>query len=111
MLALLSMSDCPAIRLLTDSRNPLVKEDIPEQLHSPPHSIALIDRYEGSSFQSSFKNVDVVFHSGTTLDPHDESSSIDVINAAKSAGVSHFILCSVLQPVRSKLYTHKAKLQ
>jgi hypothetical protein len=34
-----------------------------------------------------------------------------VIDAAKNAGVRHFVLCSVLHPMRTKLVTHKLKLQ
>jgi len=34
-----------------------------------------------------------------------------VIDAAKKAGVGHFILCSVLHPMRTKLITHELKLQ
>jgi uncharacterized protein YbjT (DUF2867 family) len=44
------------------------------------------------------------------MHPHEDAIGKLVIDEAKSAGVSHFILSSVLHPVRTKLLNHKIKI-
>jgi len=107
---LLSLPDCPAIRLIVrDSGN--TQESFPPQLRSVPHSIVAVEYFAGPIFISAFKGVSIVFHNGQALLPVDEAMGIAAIDAAKEAGVQHFVFASVLQPMRVKLGTHKMKLK
>ncbi len=54
--------------------------------------------------------IDIVFHIGPSMHPREDAIGKIVIDAAKSTGVSHFILSSVLHPVRTKLLNHRIKI-
>jgi uncharacterized protein YbjT (DUF2867 family) len=55
-------------------------------------------------------DIDIVFHIGPSMHPHEDAIGKLVIDAAKSAGISHFILSSVLYPFRTKLLNHRIKI-
>ena len=44
------------------------------------------------------------------MHPREDSIGKIVIDQAKDANVSHFIFCSVLHPVRTKLLNHRIKI-
>ena len=104
------MPDCPAIRLIIPP-NANVATGIPQQLRSLPHSVVQAEPTGGQAFESAFLGVNIVFHDGPVIHPQEEATSIAVIDAAKAAGVHHFILCSVFQSIRVKLRTHQTKLR
>lgn len=106
---LLSLPECPAIRVIARS-NANIQESFPPQLRSAPHSVVVADYFQGEAFESAFRGVSVVFHNGPAVHAQEEAASMAVIDAAKKAGVKHFILCSVFQAMRTKLHTHKVKL-
>jgi nucleoside-diphosphate-sugar epimerase len=106
---LLSLPDCPAIRVIARS-NENIQEHFPPQLRSSPHSIVVADHFQGTAFESAFRNVSIVFHNGPAVHAQEGAMSLAVIDAAKEAGVRHFVLCSVFHPMRTKLQTHKVKL-
>ncbi|KIJ27596.1 hypothetical protein M422DRAFT_271199 [Sphaerobolus stellatus SS14] len=106
---LLSLSDCPPIRVIARSHADLGRS-FPAQLRSAPHSVVIIENITDPNLANAFQGISIVLHSGPLLDPKEEASSVAIIDMAKNAGVKHFILCSVLQPVRTKLHIHKAKL-
>jgi hypothetical protein len=72
--------------------------------------MVVADHFEGEAFLSAFKKISIVFHDGLAIDPRGETASFVIIEASKSAGVDHFILSSVIQPIRTKLQTHEMRL-
>ncbi|KIJ23653.1 hypothetical protein M422DRAFT_249632 [Sphaerobolus stellatus SS14] len=104
------MPDCPAIRVIA-SPSANLQTGFPPALRSVPHSIVQIEHSEGAEFDAVFRDVSIVFHDGPAIHPQEEAMSIVIIDAAKAAGVDHFILCSVFQPMRTKLRTHQTKLR
>ncbi|KAJ3009159.1 hypothetical protein NUW54_g2883 [Trametes sanguinea] len=64
-----------------------------------------------SSASSPFDqpSADIVFHNGPGFHALETAMGIALIDAAKKAGVKHFVYCSVLFPVLTKLLNHKAK--
>jgi nucleoside-diphosphate-sugar epimerase len=106
---LLSLPECPAIRVIARS-NSNIQEHFPPQLRSAPHSIVVADHFQGREFESAFRGVSIIFHNGPAVHAQEEAMSLAVIDAAKEAGIKHFVLCSVFHPMRTKLQTHKVKL-
>ena len=72
-------------------------------------SFALGDYLEASTLGPALKGVDIVFHNGPSFHALESAMGIALIDAAKTAGVKHFVYCSVLFPVLTKLLNHKAK--
>jgi hypothetical protein len=107
---LLSLPDCPPIRVIAQS-DANVEGTFPTQLRYMPHSIVVAETFQGREFGAIFRGISVVFHNGPTTQPYEECQSLAIIDAAKGAGVKHFILCSVLQPMRVKLQSHRIKLK
>jgi uncharacterized protein YbjT (DUF2867 family) len=60
--------------------------------------------------RKALTGIDIVFHIGPSMHPREDAIGKIVINEAKSAGVSHFILSCVLHPVRTKLLNHQIKI-
>ena len=73
-------------------------------------SVVIADYLEQSSLRSALQGVDVIFHNGPAFHAQETAMGIAVIDAAKEAGVKHFVYCSVLFPLLTKLMNHKAKL-
>ncbi|KAI0751426.1 NAD(P)-binding protein [Daedaleopsis nitida] len=83
-----------------------LKERFPQL---PDASFAIGDYLEASTLGPALQGVDVVFHNGPAFNPLESAMGIALIEAAKTAGVKHFVYCSVLFPVLTKLLNHKAK--
>ncbi|KAF8524143.1 hypothetical protein BU17DRAFT_43277 [Hysterangium stoloniferum] len=109
IMMLLSSPNCPAITVITRSGQNL-RDSFPPPLLATPHRIVVTDHFEGASFTSAFDGISLVFHDGLAIDPKAGAASFAVIEASKSAGVDHFIFSSIIQPIRTKLHTHKMKL-
>ncbi|KAF8574931.1 NAD(P)-binding protein [Ramaria rubella] len=106
---LLSLPDCPSIRVLVRS-SVNVRESLPPPLWSAPHSIVVADDWEGLAFQSAFQGVSTIFHNGTDIHTQERFLSMAIIDMAKEAEVKHFVLCSVFHSIRTKIHTHQVKL-
>lgn len=76
----------------------------------PRSAFVLGDYLEYSTLGSVLKGVDVVFHNGPLFHSQETAMGIAIIDAAKDAGVKHFVFCSVLFPLLHKLLNHEAKL-
>ncbi|CAF0818840.1 unnamed protein product [Adineta steineri] len=63
-----------------------------------------------SDVKKALEGVDIVFHIGPSLHPREDSIGKIIIDESKNARVSHFILSSVLHPVRTKLLNHRIKI-
>ena len=72
-------------------------------------SFAIGDYLEQSTLAPALDGVDVVFHNAPAFHPMETGMGIAVIDAAKRAGVKHFVYCSVLFPVLNKLLNHGVK--
>lgn len=107
---LLSLPECPVIRILVRS-DVNIQNTVPPQLRSAPHSIIIADEFHGQAFRSAFRGVSTVFHNGASIHPQEWFFAIATIDMAKEAGVKHFILCSVFHSIRTKLHVHKIKLR
>jgi len=75
----------------------------------PESAFVIGDYLEASTLPPAFRSVDVVFHNAPAFSPLETAMGIAVIDAAKSAGVKHFVYCSVLHPILTKLLNHKVK--
>ncbi|KAL6301298.1 hypothetical protein BKA93DRAFT_828411 [Sparassis latifolia] len=96
------------LRLLVHSSNAV--EKVRAQFPQIPESSFVVGDYlEASTLPPTFKGVDIVFHNAPTFHPLETAMGITVINAAKTAGVQHFVYCSVLFPILTKLLNHKVK--
>ncbi|EPT04614.1 NAD-binding protein [Fomitopsis schrenkii] len=74
-----------------------------------PTNFARGDLLEASTLPPAVAGVDVVFHNAPAFHPNETAMGIALIDAAKAARVKHFVYCSVLHPVLTKLLNHKAK--
>lgn len=96
------------LRLLVRSESSLskVKQKWPQL---PPSAFVIGNYLDMSSLPPAFQNVDIVFHNGPPFHQQETAMGIAVIDAAKAAGVRHFVLCSVLFPILDNLLNHKVK--
>jgi len=72
--------------------------------------IVVGDLQNPADVKKALVGIDIVFYIGPSMHPHEDAIGKIVINEAKSAGVSHFILSSVLHPIRTKLLNHRIKI-
>ncbi|KAI0356571.1 NAD(P)-binding protein [Trametes cingulata] len=96
------------LRLFVRSQDKVkkLKQEYPEL---PESSFAIGDLLEASTLPPALKGVDIVFHNGPAFHSLETAMGIALIDAAKRAGVKHFVYCSVLFPVLTKLLNHGAK--
>jgi len=73
-------------------------------------SIVVGDFLEYSTLDKAMHNVDMVVHIGPPFHQQESAIGTIVIDAARRNKVKHFILSSVLYPMRSKMVNHKSKL-
>lgn len=96
------------IRLLVRSESSLEKARL-KWPQLPPSAFVIGDYLDMSTLPPAFKGVDIVFHNGPAFHQQETAMGIAVVDAAKAAGVKHFIFCSVLFPILDDLWNHKAK--
>jgi uncharacterized protein YbjT (DUF2867 family) len=59
---------------------------------------------------TAMEGIRVVYHVGPTAHPRESEIGVAVVDAARAAGVEHFVYASVLHARISALYNHRAKL-
>lgn len=109
---LLSITDCPSLRLLVHSEASLksLGSTFPQLLTSP-HQIVIGDYLRPETLAPAFHGVSVVFHNGPAFHASEATMGIAVIEAALESGTNpHVVFCSILHPMRSKIVDNKAKL-
>ncbi|KIJ48062.1 hypothetical protein M422DRAFT_45506 [Sphaerobolus stellatus SS14] len=106
---LLPSPSCPTIRVITRSA-PNIESTFPPALRSPPHSIVIVNHYESDEFFNAFQGMETVFHDGLNVHPNEAAMGVTAMDASRKHGVKHFILVSILHPLRRKLQTHLNKL-
>ncbi|GJE98705.1 NAD(P)-binding protein [Phanerochaete sordida] len=75
----------------------------------PRSAFVIADFLEASTLGPALAGVDTVFHNAPGFHALEGAMGVAVIEAAKKAGVKHFVYCSVLFPVLSKLLNHDVK--
>ncbi|KAI0795576.1 NAD(P)-binding protein [Abortiporus biennis] len=100
----------PDLRLMVHSQHGIdkLKAEFPDL---PESSFVIADYMEASTLPPVMKNVDIVFHNGPAFSSLEAAMGIALIDAARDAGVKHFVFCSVLFPLLTKLLNHKIKLE
>ncbi|KAF8583587.1 NAD(P)-binding protein [Ramaria rubella] len=107
----LNHPSCPNLRVLVRHGGVDSLQKAFPLLTQTPHAIVVADYMDEATLTPVFRDVSVVIHNGPSVHQNEAVMAMSVIDAAKNAGVGHFLLCSVLHPMRSKLITHKLKLQ
>ena len=74
-------------------------------------AFVLGDYLEYSTLGPAFNSVDIVFHNGPGFHSQEMAMGIATIDAARDAGVRHYVYCSVLFPLLHKLLNHEVKLR
>ena len=98
------------LRLLV-RREDAVKKLQEKHPQLPAASFVIADYLEHSTLGPALQGVDVVFHNAPAMHQLETAMGISLIDAAKEAGVKHFVYCSVLLPLLSKLLNHAVKLK
>lgn len=57
----------------------------------------------------AMRGVKSVYHVGPTLNPHEREIGFEAVDAARAAGVGHFVFSSVLHSITSDLLQHEIK--
>jgi uncharacterized protein YbjT (DUF2867 family) len=70
---------------------------------------ALGDLREARGLISAAVGADAVFHIGPAFEPRESDMGVNMVEAAKAAGVGKFVFSSVIHPSLSKLTNHAAK--
>lgn len=73
-------------------------------------SCAIGDLGDAGSFARAMDGVDKVLHVGPPMHPNETEITAALVDAAKQAGVGHFIYYSVLHPLRREVRHHSLKL-
>lgn len=107
--ALLDSAPTPSLRLLVHST--AGAETVRKHYHLPDSAVVVGDYLDQNTLRSAFQDVDVVFHNGPVFHSQETAMGIALIDNAKEAGVKHFVYCSVLFPLLTKLLNHEVKLR
>lgn len=75
----------------------------------PRSAFAVGDYLEASTLSPALQGIDVVFHNAPAFHPNEMAMGVALVEAAKQAGVQHFVYCSVLFPILTKMLHHKVK--
>jgi uncharacterized protein YbjT (DUF2867 family) len=80
--------------------------------HHPPLTdvVAVGDYLNTTKLDAALQGARVVWYNAHAFVANTASSAISVIDAAIRAGAEHFVFCSVLHPLLTKLINHKEKL-
>ena len=73
-------------------------------------AFALGDYLEQTTLGPALKGVDLVFHNGPPFHSQEVAMGVAIIDAARDAGVKHFVYCSAIFPLLHKMMNHEVKL-
>lgn len=71
--------------------------------------VVVSDISESLVADSAVRGVEKVYHVGPTLQPHERQMGLGLIDAAREAGVQHFVFSSVLHAITTDLLQHEIK--
>lgn len=100
--------DPSSLRLLVRSEQ-AVRQIQAAHASLPRIAFVIGDYLEQHTLGPALEGVDIVFHNAPAMHPLESAMGIALIEAAKKAGVKHFVYCSVLFSVLSKLLNHDCK--
>lgn len=81
-----------------------------EQLHAVGvQDLVVGDISEPATAARAVRGVDAVYHVGPTLNPRERAMGMELIDAARAAGVRHFVFSSVLHAIITDLVQHEIK--
>jgi uncharacterized protein YbjT (DUF2867 family) len=69
------------------------------------------DAADRGFLRKAVSGVDVIYHIGPTANPLEREMGFAMVDAAREAGVGHFIYSSVLHPIATKMIQHKLKME
>jgi uncharacterized protein YbjT (DUF2867 family) len=72
--------------------------------------VAVGDYLHAEKLDAALKGARVVWYNAHAFVANTAATAISVIDAAIRAGAEHFVFCSVLHPLLTKLINHKEKL-
>lgn len=111
--ALLDAPNPPPLRLLVHSGSSIsaLKSDFSSLAsQDSPHEIIVADYLVPSELRPALTGIHTVFYNGPAFASQETAMGIAMIDMAKECGVQHFVFCSVLHALRSKMLNHKVKL-
>lgn len=73
------------------------------------HDVVVGDLSEPAVLRQAIRGVQKVYHVGPTLHPRERQMGLAVIDAARTEGVEHFVLSSVLHSIVTDLVQHEIK--
>jgi len=71
--------------------------------------IVVGDLSDAAVMAQAIRGVEKVYHVGPTLHPQERAMGLAIVDAARAAGVQHFVLSSVLHAITSALVQHEIK--
>jgi uncharacterized protein YbjT (DUF2867 family) len=71
--------------------------------------IAIGDLSDTRSLEAALRNVRSIFYIAPAFIPNEAQIGVNLVNAARAAGVRRFVFSSVIHPTLSALMNHKAK--
>ena len=86
------------------------KEQEADLLALGAESCVVGDMNDTSTFAAAMEGMDQVLHVGPPMHPNETEITNALVDAAKKAGVGHFIYYSVLHPLRREVRHHSLKL-
>jgi uncharacterized protein YbjT (DUF2867 family) len=67
------------------------------------------DLADPSFIREAVRGVATIYHIGPTLHPDERAIGFDIVDAAREAGVGHFVFSSVLHAITTELVQHEIK--
>ena len=69
------------------------------------------DFLEASTLGPALEGIDIVYHNGPSMHSQEVAMGVAIIDAARNAGVKHFVYCSAIFPLLHKMVNHESKLR
>ena len=66
---------------------------------------------EASTLGPALEGIDIVYHNGPSMHSQEVAMGVAIIDAARDAGVKHFVYCSAIFPLLRKMVNHESKLR
>jgi uncharacterized protein YbjT (DUF2867 family) len=105
--ALLSSTSLPVRAVLRSERG---AESLRTEHPSLMDAVSVQNYINTGEVEKALHGAKVVWYNAHAFVPNTAATAISVIDAAMRAGAEHFVFCSVLHPLLTKLINHEEKL-